>query len=187
MPAVIKHFSLKDVTVVGHSLGCLIALQLCAKNPLLIRRLILYGPIKPPPEAGRTGARGRAETVRKGGTAAVADTVVGNAFSAKSLKDRPEIVGFGRELLCRQDKEGYALACEALAESQDPDWANIKAPTVIVSGSEDKVSSPSVCQAFKGLLRNANVKIVTFEGVGHWHTLEDAQGSIKVLKDAMQS
>lgn len=119
--------------------------------------------------------------------AAVADTVIGNALPAGTLKERPEIMDFGRELLSRQDQEGYALACEALARSQDPNWAKIKIPTVIVSGSEDKVASPPICKTIEELLQEAKVTSVTFEGVGHWHTLENAQESVKILKDAMQS
>lgn len=183
----IKHFSLKDVTVVGHSLGCLVAITLAAKQPSLISRLVLYGPIKPPPQAGRDGAKGRAETVRKGGMAAVADTVIGNAFAAKTLKERPEIVAFGRELLSRQSAEGYALACLSLAESQDPEWKAVKAKTTIISGSEDKVSNPTVCKAIADLLGHNEVDFVTFEGVGHWHTLENAAESAQVLKKAIES
>lgn len=183
----IRHFSLKDITLVGHSLGCLVAMSLAAKQPSLISRLVLYGPIKPPPQAGRDGARARAEAVRKGGMAAVADAVVGNAFAGKTLNERPEILAFGRELLSRQNAEGYALACLSLADSKDPDWGAIKAKTTIVSGSEDRVSSPSVCKAIADLLEHAEVNIVTFDGVGHWHTLETASESAKVLKTALQS
>lgn len=185
--AIINHFSLKDITVVGHSLGCLVALTLAAKEPSLISKLVLYGPIKAPPQAGRDGAKARAESVRKGGMAAVADTVVGNAFAARTLKERPEIVAFGRELLSRQNAEGYALACLSLAESRDPEWSAIKAKTTIVSGSEDRVSTPALCKAIAEELGHTKVDLVTFEGVGHWHTLENAKESAEVLKAAVSS
>jgi len=184
--AVIKHFDLKDVTVVGHSLGCLVAFTLAAKHPSLISKLVCYGPIKPPPEAGRNGAKARASAVREGGMAKVADTVVGNAFAANSLKSRTEIVSFAREMLCRQDPEGYALACESLANSTDPDWSAIKAKVSIVSGAEDKVSAPAVCNAIRDLLKGTQVEFETFENVGHWHMLENVKGSIEVLKKAVQ-
>ena len=90
------------------------------QHPSVVTKLVLFGPIKSPAQAGQDGARARAEAVRLGGMAKVADTIVGNAFSAKSLKSRTEVVAFGREMLCRQDPEGYALACLALANSLDP-------------------------------------------------------------------
>lgn len=173
--------------MVGHSLGCLVALTLAAKQPSLISKLVLYGPIKAPPQAGRDGAKARAESVRKGGMAAVADTIVGNAFAVKTLKERPETVAFGRELLSRQNAEGYALACLSLAESQDPEWSAIKAKTTIVSGNEDKVSTPALCKAIAEELGHTKVDLVTFEGVGHWHTLENARESAAVLKKVVSS
>lgn len=40
--AVVKHFDLKDITLVGHSLGCLIAMSLAAKHPFLVSKLVLF-------------------------------------------------------------------------------------------------------------------------------------------------
>lgn len=173
--------------MVGHSLGCLVALTLAAKQPSLVSKLVLYGPIKAPPPAGRDGAKARAESVRKGGMAAVADTVVGNAFAPRTSEERPEVVAFGRELLSRQNAEGYALACLSLAESRDPEWSAIKAGTTIVSGSDDKVSTPTLCKAIAEELGHTKVEVVTFGGVGHWHTLEYANESAKVLRKAVSS
>lgn len=184
--AVIKHFNLKDVTVVGHSLGCLVALTLASKHPNLVSNLVLYGPIKTPPQAGKDGAKARAQAVRSGGMAAVADTVIGNAFAANTLKEHTTVVALGRELLSRQDPEGYALACLSLADASDPVWENVKAKTVIVSGSEDKVAAPTVCRAIEENLKNAKVSYHTWEGVGHWHTLENPTGSVEVLRKAVQ-
>ena len=117
----------------------------------------------------------------------MADIVIGNAFAAGTLKDRPKTVAFGRELLCRQDAEGYALVCLALAESEGPDWSAIKAQTTIMSGSEDKFSTPALCKIIAELLGHTTVNLVTFQGVGHWHTLENASESEKVLKNAVNS
>ena len=183
--AVIKHFELKNVTVVGHSLGCLVATTLAAKNPSLVSNLVLFGPIKAPPDQGRTGARDRAAKVRGGGMAAVADTIISNAFAPSTLKSRPEVVSFGRELLSRQNPEGYALACMSLAESKDPDWTKIQAKTTIVSGSEDKVANPTLCKTIAGLVEHTKVQLITFEDVGHWHTLEKPQEAGQAIRNAM--
>ena len=183
--AVIKHFELKNVTVVGHSLGCLVASTLAAEEPSLVSNLILFGPIKAPPDQGRAGARDRALKVRAGGMAAVADTVIGNAFAPSTLQSRPEVVSFGRELLCRQNPEGYALACMSLAESKDPDWTAIEAKTIIISGSQDKVSNPTLCQTIAGLMDHKKVEVIPFEDVGHWHTLEKPQEAAQVIRNAM--
>lgn len=159
-------------------------MTLASQHASLVSNLVLFGPIKPPPQAGKDGATARAEAVRSGGMAKVADTVVGNAFSANSLKNRTEVVSFAREMLTRQDPEGYALACLSLAGSKEPDWGAIRAKTTIVSGKEDKVSAPPVCNAIRDNLANAKVEFLTWENVGHWHTLENAVESAEVVKKA---
>ena len=160
-------------------------MTLAANNPDLVTGLVLFGPLKAPPNQGRQGARDRAAKVRSEGMAAVADTIIGNAFSPTTLKSRPEVVSFGRELLSRQNPEGYALACLSLAESKDPEWESIKAKTTIVCGAHDNVSSSALCEAISGLCNDA--KVVTFEDVGHWHTLEKPQEAAQVIKDAVKS
>lgn len=113
--------------------------------------LVLFGPVRQLPQAGREGTLARAANVRSKGMAAVADTVISNALAPETLKSRPEVAGYARELLCRQDNEGYAMACDALAGATDPEWNNVKAKVVIVSGAQDKVSAPATCSASKQL------------------------------------
>jgi hypothetical protein len=46
--------------------------------------------------------------------------VVANALSETTRRDKPEVAAFVRELVMRQDPEGYARNCEALAAATDP-------------------------------------------------------------------
>jgi 3-oxoadipate enol-lactonase len=172
---------LENVNVVGHSLGGLVALHLAAKNPDKIKAMVLLGPISPPPEAGQKGLKGRAATVREKGMAAVADTVVGNAFAAESYKTKRGVVSLAREMLTRTEPEGYALACEAAANSTAPAFDKIKAKVVIVSGKEDKVST---VQAGAATTQNvgSNAKQQVLESVGHWHMLEAQDETIEIMK-----
>ena len=174
------------MAVLGHSLGGLIALHLAAKLPEIITRLVLYGPVKPPPEAGQNGLHARAKTVRDSGMVAVADTVIGASLSPTTQKTRPELVGFARELLSRQQPEGYALACEALAGSSEPDWSRITAKVIIVSGSDDKVSSPAAVESIVSNLTSATKEVISFKEVGHWHTLENPSGCIQAIEKAFK-
>ena len=170
------------MTVVAHSLGGLIALHLAAKNPGTVTRLVLFGPIEPPPEAGQKGLRARGKAVRDGGMGAVADTVIGATLAAATLQDHPEVTGFARELLSRQQPEGYALACEAAAASAEPEYEKIKSLVTIVSGAEDRVSAPATCESIANKLKSATVDIVSWDGVGHWHTLENPKGGSALIR-----
>ena len=181
IPAVMNKLNLKDVNVIGHSLGGLVALHLAAKSPDKVKDLVLFGPISPPPEAGQKGLKARAAAVREKGMAGIADTVVGNAFAAESYKSRRGVVALAREMLTRQDPEGYALACEAAANSSPPDFDNIKGKVVVVSGNEDKVSTVQAGETTTQKL-GSNAKQEVLESVGHWHMLEAQDKAVEIIK-----
>lgn len=118
----------------GLSLGGMIALQLAASAPERVDRLaiICSTAYLPPAEAWRE----RAAAVRAGGTAAVADTVVGRWFT-------PEFAGSPAAQECRADllstpAEGYAGCCEAIATMDlRPALGLIRAPVLAIAGADD--------------------------------------------------
>ncbi|KAI1737927.1 Alpha/Beta hydrolase protein [Xylaria scruposa] len=179
--AVISHFRLKQVVVVGHSLGGLISLHLAAKVSHAVKAMVLFGPVCPPPAAGQTALAGRAVAVRKVGMAAVADTVISNAFASESLANRLGEVALAREMLTRQDPQGYALAVEALINSTLPELNCISAPTKLVSGAEDKVST---VESGKSLVTYMGVHAehISLPGVGHWYMLEAPARCVEIIK-----
>ncbi|KAF2110191.1 Alpha/Beta hydrolase protein [Lophiotrema nucula] len=187
--AILEHLNLHDVAVVAHSMGGLVAFHLAAKRSDLIKRLILFGPVSAPlPELGQERTRARAETVRQGGMLAVADTVVSNALAKATLEENLAVVGFAREMLTRQDKEGYAQACYALAAAEAPEWSRIRASTTIVSGKEDKVSTVEIGEKIRGFLTHlSNIEVVAWAGVGHWHMLEAPAKAATVVRTAMET
>ena len=151
-----------------------------------MKALVLFGPVPSPPPSVKAGCIARAQVVRNSGMAAITDAVVANGFSEKTLTSNLIAVAFARELLSRQTKEGYALALEALGSSVSPAWENVKAKTTIVSGIDDKVSSAEVAGFVKGKLEgNANVEVVSWVGVGHWHTLEKPLEAGLVVRKAV--
>ena len=81
---------------------------------------------------------------RREGMAGIADQIVANALSASTRANQPAAVAFVRESLMRQDPEGYARTCEALAKAEAADPRLIAAPALLVTGDADAVNPPSV-------------------------------------------
>ncbi|MDT7684288.1 MAG: hypothetical protein QOG57_4598, partial [Pseudonocardiales bacterium] len=120
LAAVLDALDVDSAAVVGHSMGTLVVRTLAARHPGKVSALALLGAVREPPEAGRQAQRDRAAVLREKGTAAVAPGVVANALSETTRQRRPEVAAFVRELVMRQDPEGYARNCEALAAATDP-------------------------------------------------------------------
>lgn len=167
---------LQGVTLFAHSMGCFVALTLAIQHPELVSKLVLIGPPPNPlPGAGQNGSIARAALVRASGMAAVVDAVAEAATSAKSKSANPLAIAAVRMSLLGQDPEGYAKGCTALAGvSQALPVGQIKSPTLIITGDEDKISSPRVCETYAAEIKGA--KLCVLPQVGHWHNFEDIEG-----------
>lgn len=180
--ALAAHAKLNSTTVIAHSMGCLIAETLAIKHPELVKNLILLGPPPTPlPEAAQTGSIARAATVRSSGMSSVVDAVATAGTSAASKKDNPVSIAAVRTSLLSQDPEGYAKGCTALAgASVALDAPKIKAKVLIITGDEDKVSPPAVCEKLASQIDGASVKVLS--GTGHWHVFENVKGVSEAVK-----
>ncbi|HKV14664.1 MAG TPA: alpha/beta fold hydrolase [Reyranella sp.] len=169
--------------VLGHSLGTIIALHLAAREPKMVRSLALFGPLLAPPDVARAGIKARAEKARREGDAgmqAIADSLVQAATSAETRARRPAVVAYVRESLMRQDPDGYARTCEALAEAKPADAAAIVCPTLLVTGDEDGVAPPHAVRALGSKIAGSQVEVL--RGCGHWTPLEKADECIDLLR-----
>ncbi|HEY2261447.1 MAG TPA: alpha/beta hydrolase [Streptosporangiaceae bacterium] len=173
LAALLDQLGVSGATVVGHSMGTLAVRTLAARHPALVSRLVLLGAVAEPADAVRQAQRDRAATLRKDGTAAVAPGVVANALSETTRRDKPEVAAFVRELIMRQDPEGYARNCEALAAATDPGPVDPALPLLLITGSDDKTGPPAVSQAIASDHGSATVAVI--DGIGHWTALEAAR------------
>lgn len=172
LAAVLDELGVASAAVVGHSMGTLVVRSLAARYPEKVTALALLGAVREPPEAGRQAQRDRAAVLREQGTAAVAPGVVADALSETTRRDKPEVAAFVRELIMRQDAEGYARNCEALAGATDPGPIAPALPLLLVTGDEDKVGPPEASHELAATHGNATVEIIP--GIGHWTALEAA-------------
>jgi pimeloyl-ACP methyl ester carboxylesterase len=153
-------------------MGTLVVRELARRHPGKVSALALLGAVREPAEAGRQAQRDRAAVLREKGTAAVAPGVVANALSETTRQRRPEVAAFVRELVMRQDPEGYARNCEALGAATDPGPIATSLPLLLITGDDDKVGPPEASQELADAHGNAAVEILP--GVGHWTALEAA-------------
>ena len=166
--------------LVGHSMGTLVAQHVASEFPDGVRSLSLFGPIVEPTDAARERLRERARAARRD-LIAVADAIVAGSSSHME----PLALAFLRESHMRQDAEGFAQTCEALAEAERADLRLIGCPALIATGDEDGVAPPSAAHALADKLKGARVKI--FERCGHWTPIERPKECGRLAADFVRS
>ncbi|ANN71989.1 alpha/beta fold hydrolase [Bordetella bronchialis] len=170
--------------LVGHSLGTIVCFKLAAESPELVRSLALFGPLLCPPDGARANIRARAQRARDEGMAgmqAIADAIVAGATSADTRQHQPAAVALVRESVMRQDPDGYARSCEALAEAQAAPVERIACPTLLVAGDEDAVAPPLSVRAIGERIRDS--RVLVYPRCGHWTTFERPAECLRDLKD----
>lgn len=182
--AVCGRLGIERAHFVAHSLGTIVALHLAVAEPARVRSLALFGPLLCPPDGARPHIRARAAKARTEGVvgmAEIADAIVAVATSAETRRSQPLAVAMVRESVMRQEHEGYARNCEALAEAQAAQVEGIAAPTLLVTGADDAVAPP---QAVRGIHeRIAGSRLIVYPRCGHWTTFERPDDCSRDLRD----
>lgn len=174
------------ITIVAHSMGSLVACEIASKRPGLVQRLVLLGPPPAPlPSAAADGSITRAASVRAESMRHVAMAVAADGTSAKTQAERPLSLTAVQMSLLSQDPEGYAKGCTALAGARDLgfDFEELgkKTQSLLITGTEDKVSPPAHVEKLVETMKSA--KAVVLPHVGHWHIFEDVDGVTQAIKD----
>ena len=154
-------------TLIGCSIGGLIAQRLAVDRPELIRALVLSN------TAAKLGTaeswNDRIATVQAGGTRAIADAVMERWFAAP-FRAKPELA-LWRNMLARTSRDGYIAACHALASAdQRAATAGLNLPSLVIAGSEDGASSPEIVRATADLIPGSEFHLI--EGAGHLPCIE---------------
>jgi len=177
----VRALEIERAHVVGHSMGSIVCQHLALQDPRLVRSLVLLGPFLAPPEPARQALRERAKKARSEGMSGIADQVLQAATSVDTRNNQPVAAALVRELLMRQDPEGYARACEALAAAQPADIARLACPTLLVTGDEDAIATPSGARAMAERIPEA--RLITLPRCGHWTTLERPAECTAAMKE----
>ena len=166
---ILAHYSYHRADVVAWSGGSYIAMHFAATFPDKIRKLVLLGP--PAVPAPRELILGNAARVRGGLESFVA--VLASGLGAKAQSNEHIVAALQEETL-KQDKESVAEVIECLAGFQ---IGEIKAETLVIMGTEDRMSDRMACQSVQEVTKGRLVELPT----GHYFTLEDPQATAAAI------
>jgi 3-oxoadipate enol-lactonase len=166
-------------------MGTLVCQHVAARFPECVKSLSLFGPIVEPSDGARQRLRERARAARQDGLIGIADEAATGGTSSTSRSANLLLAPFLRECHMRQDAEGFAQTCEALAGGTAADLRFLRCPTLIVTGDEDAVAPPSAAQALADKIKGAKLKVL--EHCGHWTPFERPQDCARLLSEFVRA
>lgn len=176
--AILDHFGTAHATVVGCSIGGMIAQALAIRHPHRVNGLVLSN------TAAKIGTaetwQARIDAVVTDGIESIAGQILGRWFAPAFLQ-KPE-AQIWRHMLLRNDRHGYAKTCKALAGADFTEGlAQVKVPTAFIAGTEDQATAPDLVQASAQRVPDSSYHLL--QGSGHIPAI-DAPGKVaKIITD----
>ena len=169
LAALLDASGIRRATVIGLSIGGMIALGLTRLRPDLVGRLILCD------TAHRIGTaeawQARIAAVEAGGVASIAEATMERWFSADFRARQPGLVAVARNMLSRSPAHGYIRACAALRDGDLTAAARaVAVPTLCLCGTADIATTPELVRSLAALIPGARYQDIP--GAAHIPCIE---------------
>lgn len=154
----LEELEVKQVNILGFSMGSLVAQNLALEFPELVRSLIICsGYSKCNHELSET-FRNLDELTEKGGIPAFFDEMIKLVYTKDYLLKHGELYKF-REAAVQMNSKAAILKCLRICRNFDveSELSDIKVPSLIMYGSEDLLVPPENSQKIHGGIKNSEL------------------------------
>jgi 3-oxoadipate enol-lactonase len=164
LAALLDHLNVRAATIVGLSIGGMIAQELYRSRPDLVSSLVLCD------TAHRIGTlefwAARIGAVEAGGLESIADGIMQRWFSQSFRENCADALAGWRAMMARTPQAGYLAACGALRDADLTEAAKlIRVRTLCVVGDQDGSTPVELVRELAGLVPAAKFEIIA--GAGH--------------------
>ncbi len=171
-------------TIVGLSIGGMIALGLSELRPDLVKSLVLSDTGHRIGTAESWGKR--IETVTAGGIDAIADAVMNVWFSPEHRAHRAADVEGWRTMLERTPQAGYIAACGAIRDADFEAAARaLSVPTLCIVGSTDGSTPPALVRSLADLIPGSRFELI--DGPAHLPCIETPKIVAALILDHLKA
>ena len=175
-----------QVTLVGHSLGALMAAAATRSAPRRVRHLVLLAPAlgyaTAAPEVRAAKLDDRLRNLETLGPQGMADKRGAAMLSGNAT---PEQIEFIKSVMAQIEPHGYAQAARMLSGGNlAADLAAITCPITVASGSADVITPPAGCKMAAAAARTAWIDL---GAVGHACPLEASDAVNRLLESASRT
>lgn len=167
-------------SIVGVSIGGLIAQHVAMQHPAAVDHLVIADAVSVYPEEVARNLAGRGETVLRDGLSAIVDPTLSLWFSQDFTAADGPAVSLTRSMVLGSSPRGYADACSALvAVDLSSRVASIEAPTLVMCGRDDLPAFVNAAPVLASTIRDA--RLCWIEGGRHAAVLECSDQSQREL------
>jgi len=169
----LSQLQIERATICGLSMGGYVAFAFYRTHASRVKALVLCDTrATADTDEGKRARYEMAEVARSKGIAAIADSMIPRLLGETTLQNRPDTVKRLRRMIETAQAEGVARALFGMAQRQDSTdlLPLVDCPTLVVVGSEDKLTPQSEAEKISRLVKTANLEVIG--GAGHLSNLE---------------
>ncbi len=186
--AVLDAVGVRQAVLCGLSMGGYVIFELLRRHPERVKALILAD-TKPEPDSAEA-KRGREEltqVAQRDGQDAVIERLLPRLLAAATQATQPEVAGQVREMAHRWSVPGLVGALRTLRDRPDSTdtLRGVRAPTLVLVGSEDQIAPPDTARAMAQLIPGAHCHVVP--AAGHIAPLEQPLATSRVVADFLRA
>lgn len=173
LAAFLDTLGIERAVVCGLSMGGYIAFALWRWHRERVRALVLCNTrAAGDTEEGRAQRRAQAGRVEREGVGAVVTELLPKLLSERTRQERPEVVEKVRSMIEATPAQTMIQALDGLADRPDSTdlLPTIDVPTLLIAGSEDRITPPSDLEFLANAIPDTRLKVI--EGAGHLTNLE---------------
>lgn len=159
----LDHLGLTQVTVIGFSMGGLVARAFALHYPQYLQGLVVLNSVFNRTPEQRAGVIARTAQAAQHGPDANAEAALSRWFSCEYQAANPAQIAAIRQTLASNDPQGYLTTYELFA-TQDmyraDDLGNIRVPTLIATGELDPGSTPEMAEQLAQRIPGARAAVL---------------------------
>lgn len=171
----LDHLNYSKATIVGFSMGGLVARTFAVVCAEYICGLAILNSVFQRTEAQRSAVQNRALEVERQGPGANVDAALDRWFSEQYAAANPGIIASIRDILMANDAFGYLKTYQLFANEDNymsDQLGKINVPTLVMTGALDSGSTPEMAEAMAREIPNAHLEVLP--GQRHMMAMESS-------------
>jgi 3-oxoadipate enol-lactonase len=171
LATLLDHTGVSRATLVGLSIGGMIAQHFASLFPDRLQALVLCSTGFQTDEAGKKIFGSRIAQVSEGGVETQVEGSMSRWFTPQFVSDAPATIEWVKGMYRKTSPAGFINACRAIQELDTLNrLASITAPTLLIPGELDPAFPVSVSRSMQSQIKNAELKVLA--GAAHIGNVE---------------